>query len=199
MKKFFAKASKPFAINPELANDPSAKKASKNGYSASTKPNVDVGSTPHITTGLQPKYTVPAVPHPCPHDHLAIGIVQEGLLIRPYDPRTPKKVPNAGPASFLKVSWKTGEVVELHWNGDRRARGDSGASEAAALLEKVDWDEAVIVYGIVGVLELFSCMYPLYLGIWFADMSQGSYLLIISSREEVGNGVYLEDCNGYPI
>lgn len=163
MKKFFAKASKPFAINPELANDPSAKKAPRNGYSTSTKPNVDAASTPHITKGLQPKYTVPAVPHPYPHDHLTIGIAQEGLLIRPYDPRALKKVPGTGPGSFLKVSWKTGEVSELQYNGERRARSDAGASDSAALLEQVDWEEAVIVYGIVGVLELFSCTRPLLL------------------------------------
>ena len=69
----------------------------------------------------------------------------------------------AAPGSFLKVSWKTGEVSELQYNGERRTRTDAGASNPTDLLEKVDWDEAVIVYGIVGVLEFFSCTHPLLL------------------------------------
>lgn len=157
MKKFFAKASKPFTINADIANDPSRKNASKNA--TNPRPSVDATNTPHITTGLQPKYTVPAVPHPCPHDHLAIGVAREGLLIRPYDPRTSRRGLDAEP-SFLKVSWRTAEVIELHHKIERRSRNlgnEASTSESAALLEEVDWDAAVIVYGIVGVLELFSC------------------------------------------
>ncbi|KAJ3504609.1 hypothetical protein NMY22_g17862 [Coprinellus aureogranulatus] len=173
MKKFFAKASKPFAINADVANDLSRKKTTKDA--SGSRPSVDLTNTPHITTGLQPKYTVPAVPHPCPHDHLAIGVAREGLLIRPYDPKVSRKKFNAEPSSFLKVSWRTAEVTELHYDGERRSKNktgsDIGSSDSAALLEQVDWDEAVIVYGIVGVLELFSC----------------PYLLVINSRGEVGN------------
>lgn len=198
MKKFFARASKPFTINADIANDQHQKNASKNVVTNS-RPSVDATNTPHITTGLPTKYTVPAVPHPCPHDHLAIGVAREGLLIRPYDPRTSWNALDAEPSSFLKVSWRTAEVVELHHNGERRSKSHSrNESESTTLLEQVNWDEAVIVYGIVGVLELFSCMFlspptqPL-----LADNGTDPYLLVITSRGEVGNGAWILKSTGY--
>lgn len=199
MKKWFTKASKPFAIDTDIANDTSRKNASK--IAVTSKPSVDATHTPHITTGLQPKYTVPAVPHPCPHDHLAIGVAREGLLIRPHGPRALRKASGTEVSSFLKVSWRTAEVVELHHNAERRSKNHSGnaagASESAALFEQVDWNEAVIVYGIVGVLELFSCTFSLLAALPLINPEPGSYLLVISSRGEVGNGTSIPKSTGY--
>ncbi|KAF5315948.1 hypothetical protein D9611_005058 [Ephemerocybe angulata] len=163
MKKFFAKATRPFSIDTDVANDPSKARSrpTKNGSSregSSSKPTVDASNTPHITTGLQPKYTVPAVPHPCPHDHLAVAVTKEGLLIRPYCKSQSKKALKSEPTSYLKIAWKTGEVVELHYSGEKRPKNHpSNASSPAPLIDQVDWENAVIIYGIVGVLELFAC------------------------------------------
>lgn len=108
---------------------------------------------PH-TTGLQPKFVVPAVPH-YPHTHLAILVCKEGLLIRPhilgFGADQIKWLP------CIRVSWgKSVKVEEI---------------ESHQVSEKLDWNESVVVYGIVGILELFSC----------------SYLLLITSRIKIGN------------
>ena len=93
-------------------------------------------SVPH-TTGLQPKF----VPHPYPHTHLTILASKEGLLIRPYHLGS-----GVHPTEWLpciRVSWgKSTKVEEI---------------ESHQLSEKLDWSESVVVYGIVGILELFSC------------------------------------------
>ncbi|KAF5386792.1 hypothetical protein D9615_001600 [Tricholomella constricta] len=148
MKRLFAKvqASKPFAAIPKTL--------------VGLGPNQTPGSAApgHIvshTVGLQPKYLVPPIPHPCPYDHLALLVTQDGLLIRQHiaghDHKTEK------PNSHIRVAWgksvQVKEVVDV-----------AGA-------EDFDWADSVIVYGIVGVLELFS----------------GSYLLVITSKTEVGN------------
>ncbi|KAJ7109515.1 SacI homology domain-containing protein [Mycena epipterygia] len=136
MKRFFSKASKPFAPSTSSPGSPSTTTA------------------PH-TTGLQPKYVVPPVPHPCPHDHIALLVTPAGLLLRQY---IPGRGPNdPGPTTHLRLSWsKTVKVEEL--SGDGEADG-------------ADWTGSVIVYGIVGVLELFSA----------------SYLLVVSAKSDVGN------------
>ncbi|RXW13347.1 hypothetical protein EST38_g12505 [Candolleomyces aberdarensis] len=162
MKKFFAKATKPFAINTDLANDLAKKgSSSKNDHASSKAATSKPGSA---VPGLQPKYMLPAVPHPCPHDHLAIVAAKEGLLIRPQIPGQSRK--NLGqPSSYLRISWRTSEVIEVHEKPESRPN-DSTTTQS----EGVDWQEAAVVYGIVGILELFSC----------------SYLLAITSRTEVG-------------
>lgn len=129
MKRFFAKASKPLA-----------------------KDDTPVGSNqlpnPVQSVGLPPKYIVPAVPHPCPHDHIALLATTDGLLSRP-------QVPGYRSNSYVRIHWeKIVKVVEINEPD-----------------EQIDWSGSVVVYGIVGVLELFSC----------------SYLLVISSRSELGN------------
>ena len=153
MKKFFAKATKPFAINTDLAND-LAKKASlsKNHGNPSKATTSKPGSAaPHANVGLQPKYMLPAVPHPCPHDHLAIVVTKEGLLVRPHIPGQSRK--NAvQPSTHLRISWRTSEVIEVHRNSESRPNKSTTTQP-----EGVDWQEAAVVYGIVGILELFSC------------------------------------------
>lgn len=106
-----------------------------------------IGSTSH-TTGLQPKYIVPPVPHPCPHDHMSLLATKEGLLIRPF---------TSGSVAHVRISW--GKAVRVE-----EIASNSGGDAAA------EWAKAVIVYGIIGFLELFS----------------GSHLLVITSKAEVG-------------
>ena len=152
MKKFFAKATKPFVINTDLANDLAKKGSSKNDHASSKTTTSKPGSAvPHTNVGLQPKYMLPAVPHPCPHDHIAIVAAKEGLLIRPQIPGQSRK--NVGRASsYLRISWTTSEVVEVHENTENRHNNSTTTQS-----ESVDWREAAVVYGIVGILELFSC------------------------------------------
>ncbi|KAJ7097797.1 SacI homology domain-containing protein [Mycena belliarum] len=108
---------------------------------------------PH-TTGLQPKYVVPPVPM-SPHDHIALLVTPAGLLLRPHI--SGRRSSDPGPTHHLRLSWsKTVKVEELA--GDGEADG-------------TDWSNSVIIYGIVGILELFST----------------SYLLVVSARSDVGN------------
>lgn len=161
MKRFFAKATKPFAINTDIANDPGAKKlSSKKGHES--KPSFDASNIPPISKGLKPKYLLPAVPHPCPHDHLAIAAVDEGLLIRPFSPGQSPQNALKGPTSYVKVSWKTGEVTELHYSNEKKPADHPSNAGPIPLIERVNWEEAVVVYGIVGMLELFSCEFRPY-------------------------------------
>ena len=83
--------------------------------------------------GLQPKFTVPPVPHPCPHEHLALLVCKEGLLLRP--------------AGSGKGSEESGSCVRVGW-------GREGVQEVQETEEECDWEKSVIVYGIVGILEL---------------------------------------------
>jgi hypothetical protein len=153
MKKFFNRASKQFA---------------------SLAPSTPSSTTTPHTTGLQPKYVVPPVPHPCPHDHIALLATPTGLLLRQHIPGRGPKDP--GPTTHLRLQWsKTVKVEEL-----------SGPGEG----EDFDWTDSVIVYGIVGVLELFDSAYsdscfptPLYL----FDYGVASYLLVVTARSDVGN------------
>ena len=125
MKRLLAKASKPFGFQPtpQSNNQPQA--------------HVPIPTLPH-TIGLQPKFVVPAVPHPYPHTHLAILVSKEGLLIRPHILGSGKDQTEYLPC--VRVSW-----------------GKSVKVEEIELSEKLDWSESVVVYGIVGILELFSC------------------------------------------
>lgn len=89
------------------------------------------------TPGLQPKYIVPPVPHPCPHEHLAILVTKNGLLIRP---RMINQGEGVTPTSYVRLSWgKPFKVEEVPSTG-----------------EEYDWNESAVIYGIVGVLELYS-------------------------------------------
>lgn len=92
------------------------------------------GTVPH-TTSLQPKYVLPPLPHPCPHEHIALLATAQGLLLRPHF------LSETRPESYVRILWgKTGAIEELPINEDADQ----------------DWSESVIIYGIVGILELFS-------------------------------------------
>ncbi|KAF8163607.1 SacI homology domain-containing protein [Crassisporium funariophilum] len=150
MKRFFEKASKPFG-SPSTSR--SSTVHSTDGSNQAGR--LSSPTTPH-TTGLQPAYVVPAVPHPCPHAHLALLVTKEGLLIRPHFPGQNLKSTGSSSVSYVRVSWgKSIKIEEVENRPD----------------EQLDWSGSTIVYGIVGVLELFAC----------------SYLLVITSRSEVGH------------
>ncbi|KAI0647334.1 SacI homology domain-containing protein [Trametes meyenii] len=127
------------------------------GTASISKPAPATGAIPATTnppvhhTGLQPKDTLPPVPHPCPYEYISILATAEGLLLRPRHPGQVQDVSE----SEIKVEWGKGGKVETI------------SSDAA----QANWEESVVVYGIVGFLELYSA----------------SYLLVISSRNAVGN------------
>lgn len=153
MKRFFAKATKPFAISTNTTKNPSV--ATNESSSYGSRDAATTAQTPlHATPGLKPKYMLPAVPHPYPFDHLAVLATPAGLLIRPYRPGHSKR--RNPVATHLQIAWRSGDIAEI-------VDGDTPTED--------DWTESVIVYGIVGMLELFSC----------------PYLLVINSRTEVGN------------
>ncbi|EPQ58006.1 hypothetical protein GLOTRDRAFT_114553 [Gloeophyllum trabeum ATCC 11539] len=101
-------------------------------------------------THLQPKYVIPPVPHPFPYEHIAVLVTRQGLLLRPFVPGL------AHPESHVQISWGAKPVVE-------EVPGDGEGPDA-------DWSECVVVYGIVGLMELFSA----------------AYLFVVSSRSEPG-------------
>ena len=125
MKRLFANSLKPFTL-PKYGGT----------QTANVPPFLTVSGTSSHTTGLQPKYLVPPVPHPCPHDHLSLLVTKEGLLIRPYAPGSSES------AAHVRIAWGKGvRVDEITSDGS----GDG-----------LEWENGVIVYGIIGILELFS-------------------------------------------
>ncbi|KAI0005981.1 SacI homology domain-containing protein [Russula compacta] len=106
-----------------------------------------VGHSP----ALQPKFVVPPIPHPRPYDHIAILPTQDGLLLRPHVAR------QVEPDHYVRITWGKVPGIE-EFQG---AVGNAG----------VNWAAAIIVYGIIGILELFT----------------ESYLLVITSRLDVGH------------
>lgn len=87
------------------------------------------------TVGLQPKFLVPPLPHPCPHEHIEVLATQKGLLLRPHLKNGTR------PESHVRVTWgKDGKVEEINTPGE----------------EGQDWSESVVVYGIIGVISLFT-------------------------------------------
>ena len=138
MKRLLTKASKPFGFSlTSRSNSPSP-------ASPLTLPPIHLSNptVPH-TTDLQPKFAVPAVPQPYPHTYLAILVTKEGLLIRPHVFES--GIDQTEWLPCIRVSWgKSVKVEEIERN---------------QLSENLDWNEGVIVYGIVGILELFSCSF----------------------------------------
>lgn len=109
------------------------------------KPAQPAGATAATTeppghhTGLQPKDVLPPVPHPCPYEYISILATTEGILLRP---RHPGRVEDAS-ESEVRIEWGKGGKVET-------------LSPGAV---KVNWEESVVVYGILGLLEVYSGAY----------------------------------------
>ncbi|VDB82776.1 unnamed protein product [Peniophora sp. CBMAI 1063] len=114
-------------------------------------PAAPVANTLVHTTHLQPKYTVPAVPHPRPHDHIAILATPDALLLKPHL--------NGSNQSHPYVSISYGKQYKVE------EREDTGEGHGA------EWASAAVVYGIVGIIDLYTT----------------SYLLVISSKADVGS------------
>ena len=127
MKRFF-----------KLTGTPSPKPAPK--PKPPLPPLVPTHPGPHAnTTGLEPKYTVPPVPHPNPYHRLEILVSKEGLLLRPYIPGYNH------PESYVRINWGLTGKVE--------------AVEATATKDpELDWSKAAVVYGVLGSLDLFTGM-----------------------------------------
>ncbi|EKM55175.1 uncharacterized protein PHACADRAFT_184007 [Phanerochaete carnosa HHB-10118-sp] len=116
----------------------------------SPKPPSALPATTHAIPALQPKFTLPPSPHPCPHEYIAILASPEGLLLRPH------LLQGVLPESHVRIAWgKEGLIQEIQTDG----AGDG-----------LDWSESVVVYGIVGIMSLFTA----------------SHLFVVSGRDEVG-------------
>jgi hypothetical protein len=114
-------------------------KSSKNRQSSTPA----VSAQNHVvdrTPTPQPKSTVSTAPHSRPHDHIAILPTQDGLLLRPYIARQGES------DHYVRITWgKVPEIKQLH-----------GPAPTAG----VNWTLAVIVYGIIGIIDLFAGSLP---------------------------------------
>ena len=90
------------------------------------------------TTGLEPKYTVPPVPHPNPYHRLDILVSKKGLLLRPH-------IPGYHPETYVRINWGLAGKVEV-------------VEDTAAKDPELDWSKAAVVYGVLGSLDLFTGM-----------------------------------------
>lgn len=71
------------------------------------------------------------MPHPCPHEHIAVLVTNDGLLLRPH------VFGLRHTSGAVKVAWgREGSVQEMQ-------------EETVE-----DWGSSVIVYGVVGILQL---------------------------------------------
>ncbi|CAL1705121.1 unnamed protein product [Somion occarium] len=98
-------------------------------------PNPSILNVGHKTV-LQPKYVLPPLPHPCPYEHIALLPTPQGLLLRPhFADETPSK-------THVRITWgKDGKVEELEGDGESTT---------------ANWADSAVVYGILGILTLFS-------------------------------------------
>jgi len=90
--------------------------------------------------GLPPKDILPPVPHPSPYHHLALLPTKDGLVVRSHIPGSSN--PHNGTTDIVRIAWSKTVMIEP-------------VTEAEG--EGLDWPDAVIVYGIVGILELYNC------------------------------------------
>lgn len=157
MKRFLARASRSYYQNanqsPDAKEHPHEEREAASSPPTSNNddqkllqphlPSMVSGAPIGITSSLQHKHSVPAIPHPCPHDHLVLVSTKEGLLIRPQVPGRLKEEANTS-IPLVRVKWEKDIFVEeINWSAESHS---------------INWaKDGVVVYGIVGVLELFSC------------------------------------------
>jgi hypothetical protein len=84
---------------------------------------------------LKPEFKLPPMPHPCPHEHLALLVTSEGLLIRAHGF-------GVNPTSHIKLTW--GKHVKVDEVREKEESKD------------LDWEKSVVVYGLIGLMELFD-------------------------------------------
>jgi len=87
-------------------------------------------------TGLSPKPALPPGPHPRSYDHIAILPTKDGLLLRPR----------------IEHGVLSGSYVKLGWTRSPRVEELEGNGESYGAL----WGQSVTVYGIIGILDLFT-------------------------------------------
>jgi hypothetical protein len=122
MKKFFNKALKGTpSSNPKTTSGPAQ---------APSPPPSSLSIHRH---SLAPKFTVPPVPHPSPHSHLALLATDDALLIRPH-------APGVTPEAHVRIAWGKGAAPE----------------EVSGSGDDEDWSASVVVYGIIGIMALFD-------------------------------------------
>lgn len=97
-------------------------------------PHLSLAEPVHVAN-LAPKFTIPAIPHPCPHHSLALLVTRQGLLVRPIIDDVEE------PTSCVRIKW--GKDVEVEEVGNEL---------------KLDWKGAAVVYGILGFVKLFTGM-----------------------------------------
>ena len=89
-----------------------------------------------LPVGLQPKFTVPPIPHPTPHYRIAVFASESGLILRP--------VTSADYNAHVRVSWGESLAVEqLDGSGE---------------VTEDEWENAAVVYGVLGMLRLNAGM-----------------------------------------
>lgn len=161
MKKFFEKASKPFVLPTALKPvDPSVNNSkvpqsehSKARSSSAARTSRSTAAAPHQHhPGLLPKNVLPPVPHPCPYGHLSLLPAKDGLLIRPHTGQDHQEQ-SLSQAAHVRISWGKDTKIE-----EIEATYDPAETDR----EGLDWKDAVVVYGIVGILELFSCAFKVF-------------------------------------
>lgn len=82
---------------------------------------------------------MPPLPHLSLHDHLEIMATRDGLALRPHIPGSEMV------EDFVCITWgKSVKIEEISTTG-----------------MKHDWGKCTVIYGVVGILELYSCEYLL--------------------------------------
>lgn len=85
--------------------------------------------------GVRVELQLPPTPHPHPYEHIAIIATDDGLVMRPHLQGLSHSM------SYVCIPWGKHPKVQLLRHG-------SDSSD--------DWRSSAIVYGIVGVMDLFN-------------------------------------------
>jgi phosphatidylinositol 4-phosphatase len=82
---------------------------------------------------------VPPTPHPYPYEYIALLATQHGLLLRQFFRD------GARPESQIRISWgKDVRVEEISIDAQQ---------------DEPEWNESVVVYGLIGILNLLNGAY----------------------------------------
>ncbi|KAH7889626.1 SacI homology domain-containing protein [Phlebopus sp. FC_14] len=117
--------------------------------------------------GLQPTLTTSPVPHPHPHEYIAVVAADEGLVMR----------------SHARALQRSGSCVRVSWSKPPKVEELSSDAEGPL----IDWTSSAVIYGIVGILDLFNGRGS-HLTCTMFDLRNfaASYLLVITARSDVG-------------
>jgi hypothetical protein len=108
-------------------------KPSKQTNTSNKQPSLLDATAHNVKPSLPAKFLATAVPHPNPFDQILVLASTEGLLLRPDIPHY---------ETLVRISWgKDAKVEEINANSVKKIP---------------DWSGAVVVYGIVGLVRLFT-------------------------------------------